>query len=420
MILSPTIILLIIFILLLFSALFSGAETAFFSLAKIHIKKLEKDNTRTGKRVIRLLKKPKQLLVSVLFGNNLVNTVATAMATLFALELAEKMGLTSEYTALFVACIMVVMTMLLILFGEIIPKLWAFSRPVNFAGFISVLITGFIYLLYPVILVLEWFTTYASKKRGLAPDLHTSLSGEDIRNIVQSERSNSVLEADEKRIIDSIFRFPSTKVKEIMVPRVDIVGVEQSCKIDEARAIIVESGYSRIPVYKKNIDEIVGVVYAKDLILYPEKTSLQSLQRNVTFIPENMKIQALLNQFQSRKKQIAIVVDEYGGTAGLVTLEDILEELVGEIMDEYDDEQANITRLSEGVYLVSAMIQVSELNRELGLSLTEDFDNLADLLYSEMKHIPVKNEKFVYEQSLEFTITNVKKQRIHFVKLRVL
>jgi len=414
---NPHIVLLLIFVLLILSALFSGAETAFFSIAKIHLKKLEKDNTSISKRILKLLKKPKQLLFSVLLGNNLVNTAATALATIFALKLAEGIG---SYKPLVITGLIVVMTILLIIFGEIIPKLYALSTPIRFAGFISVFITVFKFLLYPVIIVLDLLATHLSKKKEFTAVLSTSLSQDDIRNIVQSQRSNTVLEENEKNIIDSIFRFSSTEVKEIMVPRVDIVGVELNSSIDEARAIIVESGYSRIPVYKKNIDEIVGVVYAKDLILYPEKSTLLTLQRKVSFIPENMKIQALLNQFQSRKKQIAIVVDEYGGTAGLVSLEDILEELVGEIMDEYDDEQPAITKLAENVYLVSAMIQVSTLNRTLELELEEEFDNLAELLYSELKHIPSKNEKFVYKGSLEFTITNVKKQRIHYVKMRKL
>jgi len=417
MINNPLIVFLLIFALLILSALFSGAETAFFSIAKIHLKKLEKDNTNISKRILKLLKKPKQLLFSVLLGNNLVNTTATALATLFALKLAEDIG---SHKPLVMTGLIVIMTILLILFGEVIPKLYALSTPIRFAGFVSIFITIFKFIFYPIIIVLDWFATHISKKKEFTAVLSTSLSRDDIRNIVQSQHTNAVLEESEKSIIDSIFRFSSTEVKEIMVPRVDIVGVEVNSSIDEARAIIVESGYSRIPVYKKNIDEIVGVVYAKDLILYPEKSTLLALQRKVPFIPENMKIQTLLNQFQSRKKQIAIVVDEYGGTAGLVSLEDILEELVGEIMDEYDDEQPAITKLADNVYMVSAMIQVSTLNRTLELSLEEEFDNLAELLYSELKHIPSKNEKFIYNNSLEFTITNVKKQRIHYVKMRVL
>ena len=205
-----------------------------------------------------------------------------------------------------------------------------------------------------------------------------------------------------------------------MIPRVDITGIEISASVSDAKKVIVSSGYSRLPVYKKTIDEIVGILHAKDFILFPEKTNLHALQRKVIFIPENMKIQNLLTQFQNKKKQIAIVVDEYGGTSGIVTLEDILEELVGEIMDEYDVEQQKITKLSENNYLISGMIQISELNREFELNLNEDFDNLAELLYDELNHIPHKNEKYIHEDSVEFTISHLKKQRINFVKMKLL
>jgi CBS domain containing-hemolysin-like protein len=201
---------------------------------------------------------------------------------------------------------------------------------------------------------------------------------------------------------------------------VDITGIEITSSINDAKQAVIKSGYSRIPVFKKTIDEIIGIIYAKDLILNPEKTTINSIQRKVTFVPENMKIQALLNQFQSKKKQIAIVVDEYGGTSGLVTLEDILEQLVGEIMDEYDNEKPMITKLTDDSYLISAMVQISELNREFNLTLNEEFDNLAEFLCSELNHIPVKNEQYIHEESVEFVITQIKKQRINFVKMRLI
>jgi len=275
-------------------------------------------------------------------------------------------------------------------------------------------------MFYPVIIAIEWFIHKISKKKDILHVSKTAFSHEEIRNIVQSDSTHHPLEENEKKIIDSIFRFSSTAVKEIMVPRVDITGVEFSSSIAEVKKAIIDSGYSRIPVYKKTLDEIIGIIYAKDLILSPEKSSIKSIQRKVTFVPENMKIQTLLNQFQSKKRQIAIVVDEYGGTSGLVTLEDILEELVGEIMDEYDNEQPMITQMNGNNYLVSAMIQVSELNREFDLNLNEEFDSLAELLCSELNHIPVRNEVYVHEDTVEFVITQVKKQRVTFVRMKIL
>ena len=410
--------LLIISLLLFFSALFSGAETAFFSMTKIHLKKIEKNKDSKSKKIINLLKKPRRLLITILLGNTLVNITASSLATLYALNLSKNLSVTHKSLAMTI--MIVIMTALLLVFGEIIPKLYAFSSPIKFAHLTSFMLNLVKIIFFPIVIILEWFAGIISKRKDSPYSLHSSLSHEDIRNIVQSESNNHPLEENEKKIIDSIFRFSSTEVKEIMVPRVDITGVEISSTITEAKQIIINSGYSRIPVYKKSLDEIIGIIYAKDFILFPEKSNLHSLQRKVIFIPENMKIQTLLNQFQSKKKQIAIVVDEYGGTSGLVTLEDILEELVGEIMDEYDEEQPMITKLNDFNYLVSGMIQVAELNREFNLSLDEDFDNLAELLYSELNHIPHKNEKYTFEDSVEFTITQLKKQRINFVKMKLL
>ena len=405
-----------IFILLVFSAMFSASETAFFSLTKIHIKKLEKDNNAKSKRILNLLKKPKQLLITILLGNTIVNVSATSIATLYAIKLSENFD--TFMKSIVMTSLVVIMTILLLLFGEIIPKLYSFSTPVKVAGFTSYLIIFVRIVFYPIIIALEWFISKISKKKDIQNI--ATMSHEDIRNIVQSDSDNHPLEENEKKIIDRIFRFPSTEVKEIMVPRVDIKGIEISSSLAEAKKTIVNSGHSRIPVYKKTIDEIVGIVHAKDFILYPEKKSLHNLQRKVMFITENMKIQTLLTQFQNKKKQIAIVVDEYGGTSGIVSIEDILEELVGEIMDEYDVEQNKITKLAENQYLVSGMIQISELNSDFDLNLDDEFDNLAEFLYAELNHIPFKNEKYVHDDVVEFTISHLKKQRISFVKMKIL
>ena len=408
----------ILSVLLIFSALFSGSETAFFSLTKIHIKKLEKENSSVTKRINKLLKKTKQLLITILLGNTLVNIAATSIATLYFLRISA--GFSPTAKSLIMTLLVIIMTVLLLFFGEIIPKLYALSSPIKFAGFTSYLLIVVRFIFYPVIVTLEWFISKISKIKETQNANVLGLSHEDIRNMVQSESNKHPFEENEKRIIDSIFRFPSTEVKEIMIPRVDIKGIEISATILEAKKTIVNSGHSRIPVYKKTIDDILGVIHAKDFILYPEKSSLHNLQRQVMFIPENMKIQNLLTQFQNKKKQIAIVVDEYGGTSGLVTLEDILEELVGEIMDEYDEEHHKITKLNKDNYLVSGMIQISELNRDFDLNLDENFDNLAELLYAELNHIPHKNEKYVHEGTVEFVISQLKKQRINFVKMKIL
>ena len=405
-------------VLLVLSALYSSSETAFFSLAKLHIKKLEKEKSTKSKRIYNLLKKPKQLLATMLLGNTLVNISATSLATLYTISISEHM--TPAGKSFLMVALIVCMTVLIILFGEIIPKLYAYSTPIKVAGFTSYLIIFTRFLFYPLILSLEWFILKITKKKNTTIDHKTSLCYEDIVNMVQSDSNKTPLQENEKKIIDRILDFSTTEVTEIMIPRVDINGIEASVSIDDVKKAIIASGHSRIPVYKKTIDDIIGIIHAKDIILFPDKKTVKSLQRGVMFVTENMKIQTLLNQFQSRKQQMAIVVDEYGGTSGIVTIEDILEELVGEIMDEYDVEQNKITKLSDNNYLVSGMIQISELNRDFNLDLNEDFDNLAELLYAELNHIPHKNEKYIHQDSIEFIISHLKKQRINYVKMRIL
>ena len=407
-------------ICLVFQAIFNAAETAFFSLSKIDLKKLEKDNKASSKKILSLLKKPKQLLITALLGTNLASIYATAQATLYTLAFAKSHEFTLAHTSLLMTGLVVVMTSVQLVFGDIIPKLYAFSKPIAVASFTTYLLYFVRFVFYPVIAFLEWMLQKFSRKKAQTTQHHTSISSDDLRNIVKSEANNLPLEESEKRIIDSIFRFSDTTAKEIMVPRVDIEGVEMTANLEELKKIIIECGKARIPVYNKTLDEIVGVIYAKDLILHPEKKTLQTLKRKIAFIPENMKIEKLLAQFQSTKKTIAIVVDEYGGTAGLVTIEDILEEIVGEIMDEYDDDLYRITKLSDDNYLLSAMVPVSEINREFNLDLDEEFDNLAEFLTSELNHIPQKNEKYVYKESAEFVVTQIKKLRIHFVRMRLL
>jgi CBS domain containing-hemolysin-like protein len=203
-----------------------------------------------------------------------------------------------------------------------------------------------------------------------------------------------------------------------MTPRVDIIAVDSSEGLKKVKEQIVESGHSKIPIYKTNIDNIIGIVYAKDVILNPTKKTLPALLRPSLFITENTKIQNLLNQFKNKKIQIAIVVDEYGGTSGLLSLEDILEELVGEIMDEYDKEKPTISQLNDNEYTISGMCSIPELNETFNLNIDdEEYDNLAEFLYDNFNKVPKKNESFIYEGRVKFTITNIKAQRIQYAKM---
>jgi len=206
-----------------------------------------------------------------------------------------------------------------------------------------------------------------------------------------------------------------------MTPRVDIAGVDTSEGLQKVKDVIISSGHSKIPIYKTNIDNIIGIIYAKDIILNPKKSSISSLLRPPLFVTENTKIQNLLNKFKRRKIQIAIIVDEYGGTEGMVTLEDILEELVGEIRDEYDKEKPTIVKQNDNTFILNGMYSISELNDKFILDIDEEkYDNLADFIYDNFNKVPEVNESFEYNEQVIFTVKQVKDRRIQYITLEVL
>ena len=339
---------------LVLSAFFSSSETAFFSLTKIQLKKIQKQKTKTSKRIFRLLQKPRELLIIILLGNTIVNVAASTTAALISIKIGNRFF--QNIPEIFLILVeIILMTFIILLFGEITPKLLAYSSPVKLAGFSSFILEIIKYALFPIIKILELISSVFSKNKSSS---EANLTSEDFKNLINSRSTKESLEETEKKIIASIFRFSSTVVKEIMTPRVDIKAIESAEGLKKLKESIIASGHSRIPVYKKNIDNIIGVIYAKDVILNPDKISIPSLLRAPLFITENVKIQKLLNQFKRKKIQIAFIVDEYGGTSGLITLEDILEELVGEILDEYDKEKPEISEISNDEFLVSGMFSI--------------------------------------------------------------
>ncbi|MCF7793135.1 MAG: hemolysin family protein [Candidatus Cloacimonetes bacterium] len=400
------------------SAFFSGSETAFFSLTKIQLKKIEKNKSKSARRLQRLINNPRELLIIILLGNTIVNVAASSVAAILAIYLADNVLINFPKSLILTAQI-VVMTILLLIFGEITPKLIAFSSPERVSNFSSFFLEIIKYLLWPVIKILEYISILFSSKEKSENSHH--ITSEDFKNLIKSKAAQDSLEEKEKKIIYSILRFSSTTAREIMTPRVDIVSVEISETLTSVRESIIDSGHSKIPIYEESIDNIIGIIYAKDLILNPDQSSMNSFFRPSLFITENTKIQNLLNQFKAKKVQIAIVVDEYGGTSGLITLEDILEELVGEIMDEYDKEKPMIDKASDDEWMISGMHTIAELNDEFQLNIDNDeYDNLADFLYDNFNKVPKRNEKFIFADKVEFTITQVKGNRIQYAKMKLL
>ena len=404
------------------SAFFSGSETAFFSLSKIQLKKLENHPSTSNRRTLRLLRRPRMLLITILLGNTVVNIAAASLGALITLDVGRVLFPGDAHLQeLLLLPQIVLMTVLLLIIGEITPKLVAYAHAEGIASFTGFFLEILKYVLWPLVKLLELVSVVFSRREKLNAENDATITSEDFRNLIESKTANHPLEEHEKTIIANIFRLPSTRASEIMIPRVDMVAVDIQDGIEELRRVIVDSGHSRIPVFSKTIDNIIGFVYAKDLILGTDSPRIDRHLRRPVFVTENMSIQNLLNFFKSSKIHIAIVVDEYGGTSGLIALEDILEEVFGEILDEHDNEMPRLVRLSPGEYLISGMFNIAELNQQFELGLDDEaYDNVAEFLLDHFNRMPKRNERFAWEDRAVFTVANIKRNRINFVKMKLL
>jgi CBS domain containing-hemolysin-like protein len=390
-------------VLLMLSAFFSASEVAYFSLSRIYLKKLEGSNTASAKRTLKLLKRPHRLLITLLLGNTFVNMALASLATLLVIQIAEKTSLNLSWM---VSLQVVVTTSLILLFGEILPKLLALSVAGNFTKFAGIPLMILQYLLFPIVWLFEKLSNLVSKKQSDEDKLNRGISSDEFRNLIHSDNSTSSLDEGEKQILASLYRIREAQVSEIMVPRVKIQAINVDAEISELRELIIKTGYSRIPVFRETIDDIIGLVYVKDFILDNQRTPIPELMRPAWFVTENMKVEALLNQLKQRKMQLAVVVDEYGVTSGLVSLEDILEEIVGEIHDEFDQVEApEILERSPIHFTVSGSCNIRQFNQQFDVDLDpEEYDNLAEYLLSHFNHVPAKGESHVLEDGLQILV----------------
>ncbi len=400
------------FALLLFlSSAFSGSETAFFSLSRLDLEELDPKG-----RVRRLMREPEKLLISILLGNTLVNVAAGSLGALVALEFGRVRGYPEATT---IALEVVVVTFIILVLGEVAPKMYAMQRNILLARRTAPIIFAVLRVFQPVVTGLD---SMVSKVQGrLADDERPFVTAEELRTIVAISEQRGTLEEDERDMIDSVMEFGETVVREVMVPRVDMECFEDTTRVGEAVARIRELGLSRFPIYHGDIDHVVGVLYAKDLLeLDPETDAgreVGGLIRPAHFTPESKKAGELLRDLQRRRIHIAIVVDEYGGTAGLVTLEDLIEEIVGEIRDEYDEEEPLVTVIDRRTVIADGMVRLEDLEEEIGVDLEVDgVETLGGLLMNAFGRIPSEGEK-LERGDLAFTVESVEEQRI--VRVRI-
>ncbi|UCE19565.1 MAG: HlyC/CorC family transporter [Gemmatimonadota bacterium] len=408
-----------VFLLLLaFSAFFSGSEMAFFSLSKATLRRMREEKLHGSELISSLLSRPKRLLVTILIGNTLVNVAAASLAAFIAIDLANQHGW-NEVIALVIEVFGV--TALILVFGEVTPKVYAVKYPEKFSQFVAGPIRIVSIIFFPLTSVLTSLTKTVTELRGKQVS-SVSVTEEELKTMVEVGREEGALDKDEQEMIHSIFAFGETAVREVMIPRIDMICVEIETERDEVLQLISSAGHTRIPVFQENVDNILGILHAKDLLKgmsrSPENIDLLTTARKPYFVPETKKIDDLLREFQRKKIHMAIVVDEYGGTSGLVTLEDLLEEIVGEIHDEFDVEEPLFSRIDENTIEADARINIHDLNELLEVELPSDgFETLGGFIFNQMGKVPQVEDRIEYDD-LTFIIKEVSRQRISKVRIQ--
>lgn len=406
---------------LLISALYSGSEVAFFSLVN-QLDKLKESEKNRAKddRILKMLNKPRRLLATILIGNTFANIVSSVLAAVIAGKIAIHYGLsmTLVYTIE-----IVVLTFMILILSEITPKIIAINNPLKVTRWMSTFIYVNFILLTPVSKLIANSTM--TLERNL-PKPDNKMTAEDLKAMAEMGEKEGSIKGDEREIIENVIEFGNTTVREIMTSRVNIVAVSVESTLPEVIGLIREKGLSRMPLFENDLDSILGVIYSKDVLPYintdMEKSVInwKTIARKALFIPATKKLDDLLRDFQHEKTHMAIVVDEYGGTEGIVTLDDILEEIVGDIGDEYDEEEEKLyTKFKSGVYIFDAKIDLDDLDEIMGTSISasdDEFETLGGLIYHLTERIPNVGERVQYK-NIELTVHSVKNNRVK--KLRV-
>ncbi len=402
-------------VLIMLSAMASGSEVAFFSLTRAEIEEFESRNDSTARRVVELLKNSDRLLATILVVNNMINICLVIIVT----QLVDAIFIfTGIWEFIFNT---IVITFILLLFGEIMPKVLSQTNPMKMAGFFSLPLKFLRWLVYPLAFILIRTSSRVSR----FATKNAEISIEELADAVDLTETGS---EEEQKMLSGIISFGQTEVVEIMHSRVDITGLEFSAGYDEVRRVIVETGYSRIPVYGDDLDDVRGVLYVKDLLPHIGKADdfeWQQLLRKPYFIPEHMMIDDLLKAFQKKKTHIAIVVDEYGATQGLVSLEDILEEVVGEITDESDEDEDKLyEKIGERTYIFDAKIHIGEFVRAIGYDedafqdVEGHAETLAGLMMELKRDLPRRGDELA-SHGVKFFIATMDGRRVDKIKVEI-
>ncbi len=391
---------LVIVILTFFEGVFVAAEIALVTMRRTRIDQLAEEGDRAAKRVKSLVAQPGRFLAVTQIGLTFLGFLASAYAAVnltMSLETALQPFIGQAAAAVALVVVTLLLSLFTIVFGELVPKSLALAHTERFAlrlsGFIAVLLR----ILGPLVAALTAVTNAVARMLGAGDEAHDVMSTQELSLLVERGGEQGILEAEEEQMIQAVIELGDQRIHEVMVPRIAMVSLPAGASLEEAIDTLIDEGHSRVPVYEETIDEVVGILYAKDLLPFlkgsvAERPALRSILRTPVFVPESMSVDDLLHEFQRRKVHIAIVLDEYGGTAGLVTIEDLLEEIVGEIQDEYDEEEPLIVRLSEHEARIDGRADVDDLEElfdtNFGLEDADEYDTVGGLIYHRLGTVP--------------------------------
>ncbi len=406
--------LVLLVICLLFSVFFSGSETAFVSLQRVRVQHLVENKVRGAKRVSRIIARPEKLLSTVLFGNTLVNTAAAAISTAMAIHFWGEHGVLYATFGL---------TAFLLIFTETTPKMIAaqhaeklsliFVRPLEF----------FSWLFMPFVVVLSWIAIGFTRMFGSTPVTRSIARPEEIRTMITLGEKEGTVEEAEADMLHKVFDFGDRPVREVMVPRPEVVAIEEGAKIADFLALYAESPLSRFPVYRENMDNVVGILSVKDVLMAEAKdtitndSTIDEMVRPAYFAPESKRINDLFTEMRDKNFRMCVVVDEYGGTAGIVSLSRLVEEIVGPVGDELAEVEKDFEVINEYTFQVDGSMRIEEVNEQMKLNLPEgDYETVAGFILHLLGHIPRQNEQLRY-RGLKLVITEMRGRKIEKVLL---
>lgn len=410
---DSTVQLILLVVLLILSGVFSASETALMSINKIKLRKMEEDGVKGVDTLIKITENPSKLLSTILVANNVVNIGASSIATALFVKSLNSYG---------VPIATFIMTVLVLIFGEITPKSISTNNPEKIALLVARFISVMMTLLSPIVYVLNVIRKLIFKIFNIEENEgQPVITEEDLKTYVNVSHEEGVIEVEEKDIIHNVFAFGDLQAKHAMVNRMDIVAISKEISFDELMNVFKEEKFTRMPVYEDTIDRIVGVINIKDVAFLTDSEKndfdISLYMREAYFTYEFKNVRELLEDLKIEKVQMAIVLDEYGGTSGLITVENLIEEIVGDIGDEFDNEELDIVKLSESEYRVKGFVSLIDINSELGISLeSDDVDSIAGYVIEHAKKIPDRGQEIVIE-NVRFIMEDVEKNKVNVLRI---